>query len=368
MSKMLNILIIDDSNDKVANVIKVIREISSDIIVEIATDFISAQKQLILFQYDLLILDINLPIRIGEEPTLETGKNLLTEINRKASIKSPFYIISLSQYSDECENLSNIWQTIKYSPESIDWHLPIVDLIKHILKCNLKVGNQISLKPTLFLEGRTDEKILTEAMRLFKPGILEKISIRSEKSAGASWVSRQIIVWAHLLKKKDSHYLKALGLLDGDFAGKQALEEINRVVKYDSAESKTYKMFKLKPSYARHIIPIKQKGLDLPVTLEEMFCPDIWEYAKENSWLELRTNAESLLSNPEKWNKFDLSLKDYLMTIGLDEKENLYLYTFKDECKEELAKYIMELPEENRINALGCFKKLIDEIEEYLFG
>lgn len=367
MLKMINILIIDDSNDKVANVIKVIREISSEIIVEIAIDFISAQKQLISFQYDLLILDINLPIRSGEEPTLETGKNLLAEINRKANIKSPFYIISLSQFANECDNLSNIWRTIKYSPESVEWRLPIIDLIKHILKCNLIADSPIIIKPTLFLEGRTDEKIITEAIRIFKPDLLEKVLIRSEKSAGASWVSRQIIVWAHSLKKKDSNYIKAVGLLDGDFAGKQALEEINRVVKNDSAESKTYKTFKLTPSYARHIITIKQKGLDLPVTLEEMFCPDIWEYAKDKSWLELRTNAESLLSNPEKWNKFELSLKDYLMTIGLDEKENLYLYTFKDDCKEELSKYILELPFEERKTALVCFKKLIEEIEEYLF-
>ncbi len=368
MSKMLKILIIDDSNDKVAKIIKVIREISNDIVVEIAIDFVSAQKQLISFQYDLLILDINLPVRAGEEPTLETGKNLLAEINRKINIKSPFYIISLSQYSDDCENLSSIWQTVKYSPENIDWHLSINELIKHILKCNFLINNSITIRPTLFLEGKTDEKILTEAIKLFKPSLLEKISIKSEKSAGASWVSRQIIVWAHSLKKKDSNYLRAVGLLDGDIAGKQALDEINRVVKVDSAESKTYKMFRLTPKYAKHIIPIKQKGLDLPVTLEEMFCPEIWEHAKDKSWLELRTNAESLLSNPEKWNKFELSLKDYLMTIGLNDKENLYLYTFKDDCKEELSKYILSLPIEKRIEVLESFKKLIDEIDVYLFG
>jgi len=364
---MLNILIVDDSNDKVANVLKVIREVSNEIIVEVVIDFISAQRQLMLSQYDLLILDVNLPIRTGEKPSLETGRNLLTEINRKSSIKSPFYIISLSQYSEECGNLSNIWQTIKYTPESIDWHLPIMSLIKHILKCNIKGDHTTILKPTIFLEGKTDEKLFTEAIRLFNPGILEKITVRSEKSAGASWVARQIIVWSHSLRKKDSNYIKAIGVIDGDFAGKLALDEISRVVKNDSAESKTFKMFKLTPSYARHIIPIKQKGLDLPITLEEMFNPEIWQYAKQQSWLEIRTNAESLLSNPERWNKFELSLKDFLLTIGLTEEENLYLHSFKDDCKEELSKYIIALPEEKRIIALSCFKKLIEEISEYLF-
>jgi len=363
---MLNILIVDDSNDKVANVLKVIREVSNDINAEIVIDFISAQRQLMLTQYDLLILDINLPVRTGEVPSLETGKNLLAEINRKSSIKSPYYIISLSQYSEECDQLSNVWQTVQYSPETVNWKSPIVNLLKHILKCNLRDNDTVILKPTIFLEGKTDEKILTEAIRLFNPDMLEKITIRSEKSAGASWVARQVIAWSHSLRKKETNYIRAIGLLDGDFAGKQALEEINRVVKNDSAESKTFKMFKLTPSYARHIIPIKKKGLDLPVTLEEMFNPEVWEYAKEQSWLVIRTNAENLLSNPEKWDKFELSLKDYLLTIGLTQDENLYLHCFKDDCKEELTKYIMGLSEENRIAALDCFKKLVDEISEYL--
>jgi CheY-like chemotaxis protein len=364
---MINILLVDDSNDKVANIIKVIREISAKITVDVVIDFVSAQQHLISVQYDLLILDINLPIRVGEKPSLETGKNLLNEINRKSNIQSPYFIISLTQYSDECIGISDVWQTVKYTPENIDWKFPIANLIKHIVKCGIAQTRISIIKPTVFLEGKTDEKLLAESIRLFKPELADKIVLRSDKSAGASWVARQLIVWAHNLKRKDTDYIKAIGLLDGDMAGKQAQDEINRVVKLDSAESKTFKVFKLSPTYARHIIPIKQKGLDLPVRLEEMFTSEIWVHARDNNWLDFRTNSEQLLTNPSKWNNYEISLKDYLLTLGLTTEENLYLSCFKDECKEDLTKYILTLELDQRKTALSSFEKLVSDISEYFF-
>jgi len=364
---MINILLVDDSNDKVANIIKVIREISEKITVDVAIDFVTAQQYLISSHYDLLVLDINLPIRVGEEPSLESGKNLLSEINRKTNIQSPYFIISLTQYSEECSSISDVWQTVKYSPENVDWKSPITNLIKHIVKCGVSESKVSIIKPTIYLEGKTDEKLLAEAIRIFKPELADKVTLRSEKSAGASWVARQVIVWSYSLKRDGAEYIKAIGLLDGDMAGKQAQDEINRVVKNDSAESKTFKTLRLSPTYARHIIPIKQKGLDLPVTLEEMFTSEIWLHAKQNSWLDFRTNSEQLLTNPSKWNNYGISLKDYLLTLGLTEGENLYLLCFKDECKEELVKHIFSLQPDQRKIALSCFEKLVAEISDYFY-
>jgi len=364
---MINILIVDDSNDKVAHIIKVIRDYSENILVDIVIDFVSAQKLLMTHRYDLLILDINLPIRQGDMPSLEIGKNLLNEINRKPNILSPYYIISITQYIDECKAFSNVWQTVQYLPELIEWKEPLISLIKHINKTGITETRSTNIEPTIFLEGKTDECILKEAIRLFKPEMTELVILKSEKSGGASWVARQIIAWSFSLKKDSKGYVKAIGLVDGDLAGRNANEEINRVIKPDSAESKTFKVFKLSPSYARHIIPIKQKGLDLPVALEEMFDSSYWKYAKEEGWIEPRTNADSLLVNPERWNKFEISLKDYLMSIGLTEEENLYLNCFKNECKEKLIKHLFDLEENHRRLAFKSFEKLVEEIYEHFF-
>jgi CheY-like chemotaxis protein len=364
---MINVLIVDDSNEKVANIIKVIRNISDDLNINIVIDFVSAQEQLIGFQYDLLILDINLPIRSGEKPSFDIGKNLLNEINRKSSLQSPFYIISLTQFEEATFEMNGIWKTVTYNPETTEWKLPIVELIKHIAKTGLSAKSRLILKPTIFVEGKTDALLIKESINVFKPEMADKIEIKSEKSSGASWVARQIIVWAHALKKVNNEYIRAIGLFDGDSAGKDANDDINRVIKINSAESKTFKTIKLSPKFAKHIIPLRQKGLELPICLEEMFDSLIWSYAKTQNWLTSRTNAETILVNPDKWNKFDLSLKDFLLTLDLTEEEHLYLYQFKDDCKEKLGQYVNQLDEASKRKCLICFEPLVLEINEYLF-
>lgn len=362
---MINILLVDDSNDKVASVIKTIREVSDKIIIDVAIDFISAMEYLTSNQVDLIILDINLPIRKGEEPAFSTGKKLLEEISRKSNILKPYYILGLTQYSEAVLSFSEIWPTINYTPETVEWKKPVSDLIRHILSCNLPKHNILDIKPTIFLEGNTDRQILSECFRLFRPDLTEKILLKSTKSAGAAWVCRQIIAWSYSLQKKEGNYVKAIGLLDGDIAGQIALSEINRVINLDSAERKTFKIIQLSASYATHIIPIIQKGLNLPITLEEMFKADIWELASNEKWLEARTNAETLLKDPSKWNKYDLSLKDYLNTIGLLNDEKLYLSTVKDDCKLKLIQHIKSLNDKEKIKALNCFEKLIGDISDY---
>lgn len=364
---MINILLVDDSNDKVANIIRALRDFSDTIFVQVVVDFVTAQQYLVQNQYDLLILDIHLPVREGEMPSFSVGRNLLSEIHRKSSIKSPYFIIKITQYSEADDVGSDIWPTIRYTPETDEWKNPLLNLVKHVLKCNLPESRPYEIKPTIFVEGKTDDKLLTEAINLFNPELLEKIFIRSERAAGASWVARQLIAWSHTLKRNADGYIKAVGLFDNDNAGKLALEEVKRVIKLDSAESKTFRSFKLSQSYAKHIIPIKRKGLDLPITLEEMLPESIWKHAKDKEWLENRTNSETLLIDPSKWNKFEVSLKEYLNTIGLSENESIYLLCFKDDCKEEIVKYILSLPIDERKIALSCFEPLIQEMVLYLF-
>lgn len=362
---MINVLLIDDSYDKVASVVSVLRGVSENIKVDIVVDVISAQQKLANIKYDLLVLDMNLPIRIGEVPALDAGKNLLEEINRAKSLKSPSYIVTVTQYIDSLIDVSDIWLTLSYSKTSNNWKSPLINLIKHIIKAKIPATQIEDVKPTIFVEGKTDEKILIEAIKIFNPNLLNNIYIKSDKSAGASWVARQIIVWAHSLKKNNSAYCKAIGLLDNDNASKESISEINRVIKSDSAESKTYKIIKLSNSYAKHLQPIFKKGLHLPVAIEEMFPPAIWDHALRNGWMKVRDNAESLLINPNGWNKYELSLKEYVGTLGLEKDEDVYLNVCKNDCKELFANYVITLDVEEKKSAFCCFHKLVDDITTY---
>ena len=196
---------------------------------------------------------------------------------------------------------------------------------------------------------------------------IDEIEIKSQKSAGASWVANQIVVWANSLNKNnDGKLIKSIGLLDGDQAGIDANTEINRVVKPDSAGANSFKVFKLKPDYAKNIIPICQKGLIIPITLEELYPPELWKYAETKDWLEERNKMDELLKDPKSWNKWEETLKDYISRIGLSEDELIYLKTFKLSAKEKVVRHIVGMGIKEKTKTLQNFEKLVSEMIKYL--
>jgi len=58
------------------------------------------------------------------------------------------------------------------------------------------------------------------------------------------------------------------------------------------------------------LIPLFQKGVIIPVTLEELFKSHLWKFALEKGWIETRSNPEEILKNPKSWEKYNQSFKD----------------------------------------------------------
>ncbi len=363
----MNILIVDDSNEKLANIATAIHSISEEFTIDTASDHISALRRIIENKYDLVIIDLLLPLRYGEQPSPDGGKNLLKEVNRNSNVKTPTFIIALTQYPEYKTNFSNIWPLLLYNYD--DWEQTILQIVKHIEKSNKYITKKILPKPTIIVEGETDAKIILEAIKIFKPDYIEKIDIKFQKSAGANWVANQIVVWAHsLYKNSNGDLIKCVGLFDGDLAGEEAKKEINRIIKSDSANANTYKIFTLSPTYAKNIISLYQKGINLSITLEELYPPNIWKIAEQNNWLEDRNVTDDLLKDPKKWNKLSQTLKDYLLSLKLDEDEKRYLFkSFKMSKKENIEKYILNLNNTEKKLALSNFSKLIDDIINYFF-
>lgn len=365
----MKILIVDDSIDKIANILSVINENSTEFQVDSVIDNISAQKKLSEQKYDLLISDLLLPIRENEAPIEDGGFRLIKEIDRNHRIKSPNYIVGLTQYDQHRDKFPDIWNVLTYSSNSDDWKICLVDIIKHIIKAGVHSDIPIpAKKPTIFFEGCTDKIIFREAIRIFYPDLETKIDLKAEKSAGVSWVVRQIVIWAFSLSRgPNGKYIKSVGLLDGDNAGNKGNEEINRIINISSAGSNTFKIFKLSTDYARNLIPLYIKGLNIPITLEEMFPPEYWKVASQKKWLEIRQKPDMLLDDPKKWNKYEMSLQEYLKSLSLSEDEEIYLYKFKNEAKENFCTYITSLEKIEKEAAFLNFKKLIEEISNYLF-
>ena len=362
----MNILIVDDSIDKIAKIVSVIEQVSSEFIIDSVNDSFRAQLKLRSKKYDLLIVDLVLPIRIGEEPIDNGGELLLKEIRRKKALIPPSLIVGITQHEVSEVSFSSIWKLLFFNKGN--WDDDLKELVEHSYRSRKYESQEINVKPTVYVEGETDYSIIREAISLFQPNFIDKLDIKTEKSAGASWVANQIVIWAHSLHKVNGteQLIRSIGLLDGDDAGHDAVDEINRIVKSDCTGAASFKVFKLKPDYAKDIIPLYQKGLVIPVTMEELYSNDFWKYSEKQNWLENRVRPDSLLKDPKKWDKMTQSLGDYINSLSLEESEKVYLKSFKLSSKEKAVKHILDLNIEEKQRVLFNFKQLVDDMVKYL--
>jgi len=136
---MVNILLVDDDTIKIKDVRFLVEKIPEITNFDIASDIISAKKMLLKVNYDLLILDLNLPLRIGDDPSPENGKDFLIEIEQSKRIKKPFHIIGLTAF-DDFKSMFNIcfeeslWALISYNKTSNRWEQQIKNKIEYLVQ------------------------------------------------------------------------------------------------------------------------------------------------------------------------------------------------------------------------------------------
>ncbi len=364
---MISILIADDDINKISSIINSIHNnYQGQINIKQASNVQESIELLQNNHFHLLISDLLMPLRAGEQPDVKGGENLIKNIYKdKNKINVPIYIIGLTQFEEVKNNFSAVWQVWKYDSSSNDWEHKLRDLVFHISRINSKILQE--KKETIFVEGTTDKEILHLGFQLFFKEFSNYVSIETINfGAGSSWVERQLFIWGKTLFLKDKEktiYLKAVGLFDNDESGNNSINSLKKSIGEHSAESKTFTTIKLDKKYAKHLIPIYQKGLTILITLEEMYSPFCWEYAQTQCWLIERNLSESMLQNPNKWDKIHKSLTEHVKSLELNVQEDLYVrFKINEECKVNLVKYIKALPIEEQKMALVSFQPLIQDI------
>ena len=98
----MNILLVEDSDPKFSEVETTLRSARSANGVQIdrAKSFVSAVRKLEFCAYDLLILDLMLPIRDGEPPSDTGGKQVLDELLDGTTCRHPSHIICLTAFEE----------------------------------------------------------------------------------------------------------------------------------------------------------------------------------------------------------------------------------------------------------------------------
>ena len=134
----MKILIVEDNSPKAARIADVIRATAgSDCSITHVVDIISAKRILAIDKVDALILDLQLPMRVGDPVNKLGGKALLQEILASSQYHRPNYILGISEYSDSIlvsEELfsDNLFGLLDSSGPEHEWIGRLSSFIGHV--------------------------------------------------------------------------------------------------------------------------------------------------------------------------------------------------------------------------------------------
>ncbi len=134
----VDILIIDDKEQKIDNLRKVITSISEDIRIEEAKTIVDAREKMREYSYDLVILDMVIPELEDDEPSRTGGSDYLTEIYENPDIKRPLQVIGLTEFEEEFnqqkeEFRDRLWYLLFYSQKEQRWRKSLKDKVVQLI-------------------------------------------------------------------------------------------------------------------------------------------------------------------------------------------------------------------------------------------
>ena len=362
----ISILIVDDDFNKITHVIKTIKEAYSDILsVMQASNVHEAIENLKEKEVHLLITDLQMPLKHDDQPIDEAGEVLIKTIYRKKNIVNvPMYIVGLTQFRELQSSYQGVWKVWHYDSGLLEWKYNLQDLIKHISLVKSRIySNKIE---TIFLEGPSDKQVIKHALDMFFPTLSDSVSLETiNYGGGASWVERQLFIWAKSLNKRqgEDDYIKAVGIFDDDNAGNKSVKKLYESIDSNSAEANTFSIIKNSHKYSHVLKSIRKKGILIPITLEELIDVNLWYYAKESGWLQRRSLSDIKIDTEVMQIDYKDLSKDVLLSHGFTEEECLIvMHKFIDDHKKSFIHYACSLDENVKSHALLSIKYLMIEV------
>ena len=142
---MIKILIVDDLKVKRDKIISTILDNHDIFEKNIAQASFTKDARKILYKehFDLMILDLVLPIEESGECLAKNGINFLNEIEKNPSINPPIHIVGISGYKDQVLEFNDdfkkkLWNLIDYDETSTGWEDQLKSIIFHLVKTRLQ--------------------------------------------------------------------------------------------------------------------------------------------------------------------------------------------------------------------------------------
>lgn len=137
-------LIVDDMAEKASDLRSVISAAGiDDAMIDTVPDVIQARRALAASRYDLLLLDVILPRRFGDEPTASAGLDLLKALSQDGSLRKPNYVIGVTAVDSAWNDTmplfkENLWILLRYDRSSEDWAACLRRNIKYISDASIQ--------------------------------------------------------------------------------------------------------------------------------------------------------------------------------------------------------------------------------------
>lgn len=138
---MIKVLVVDDLQSKRERIVKAILD-NHDILEKNITQAkcVNEAKKILYREYfDLMILDLVLPIEEGGESSAKNATGFLSNIEINPSIHPPIHIVGISGYKDQVEEhhqdfSKKLWNLIDYEENSSTWADQLQSIIFHLVK------------------------------------------------------------------------------------------------------------------------------------------------------------------------------------------------------------------------------------------
>lgn len=142
---MLKILILDDNNSKIQKISQILKKIDGITEKDIypAPDIVTAKKALSDLNFDLLLLDIQIPNRFDQNPQRDGGMKFLESIKASKKYSVPANIIGITAYNDIYDEAKpkfhqELQAIIKYEENSVNWIEQLKSKVEHLIAAKSK--------------------------------------------------------------------------------------------------------------------------------------------------------------------------------------------------------------------------------------
>jgi nucleoside phosphorylase len=185
---VLSILIVDDNSDKLGKILEVIDSLpeSESFIIETALDLRNAEKHMSSKSFDLMILDLQLPKRLGQKPESDAGVHFLGSLKSRSDLKRPFHIIGITAHEGLLQAFGDafedeLWTLIRFEEQYNNWQEKLRNKIEYLIVSKKEIINPTNISYQYNLAIVTALKSELDSV-LDLPGNWEKVNLSNDKT------------------------------------------------------------------------------------------------------------------------------------------------------------------------------------------